>query len=77
MFVRTALQLTGVGLILGFGVAAGVVQLMRSLLFGVRPLDPLSFGIMTIVLMIAAVLASYLPASRVAGINPADVLKAE
>ncbi|HTM18438.1 MAG TPA: ABC transporter permease [Terracidiphilus sp.] len=77
MFVRTALQLTGVGLIIGFGVAAGVVQLMRSLLFGVRPLDPLSFGVMTIVLMMAAVLASYLPASRVARINPADVLKAE
>jgi ABC-type lipoprotein release transport system permease subunit len=50
---------------------------MRSLLFGVRPLDPLSFAVVPLVLVAAAMLASYLPASRVSAINPADVLKAE
>ena len=77
LFVRSALALTGVGLIIGLGAAAAVAQLMRSLLFGVRPLDPLSFAMVALVLVAAAALASYLPASRVSAINPADVLKAE
>lgn len=77
MFVRAALSLTGVGLIIGLGAAAVVAQLMRTLLFGVRPLDPLSFAVVPLVLAVAAALASYLPASRVSAINPADVLKAE
>jgi ABC-type antimicrobial peptide transport system permease subunit len=77
LFVRSALVLTGVGLVIGLGTAAAVAQLMRALLFGVRPLDPLSFAMMALVLVAAAALASYLPASRVSAINPADVLKAE
>jgi ABC-type antimicrobial peptide transport system permease subunit len=71
------LALTGAGLIIGFLAAAAVAHLMRSLLFGVRPLDPLSFAVVPLVLVAAAMLASYLPASRVSAINPADVLKAE
>jgi predicted permease len=77
LFVRSALVLTGVGLVIGFCAAAAVAQLMRTLLFGVRPLDPLSFAAMALVLLAAAALASYLPASRVSAINPADVLRAE
>jgi predicted permease len=77
MFVRTALVLTGVGVILGLGAAAAVAQLMRTLLFGVRPLDPFSFVAVPLILLAAAALASFLPASRVAEINPVDALKAE
>lgn len=77
MFVRSALALTGVGLIIGLGAAAAVARLMRTLLFGVSPLDPLSFAVVPLVLVAAAALASYLPASRVSAINPVDALKAE
>jgi predicted permease len=77
LFVRSALALTGVGILIGLGAAAAVAQLMRALLFGVRPLDPLSYAVMAVVLVAAAGLASYLPASRVSAINPVDVLKAE
>jgi predicted permease len=77
LFVRSALVLTCIGLVIGLGTAAAVAQLMRALLFGVHPLDPLSFAMMALVLVAAAALASYLPASRVSAINPADVLKAE
>jgi ABC-type antimicrobial peptide transport system permease subunit len=77
LFVRSALVLTGIGLVIGLGAAAAIAQLMRALLFGVHPLDPLSFAMMALVLVAAAALASYLPASRVSSINPADVLKAE
>ena len=77
MFVRSALALTGVGVVIGLGAAAAVAQMMRTLLFGVSPLDPLSFAAVPFILAAAAVLASFLPASRVAAINPVDALKKE
>jgi putative ABC transport system permease protein len=77
MFVRSALALTGIGVILGLGAAAGVAQLMRTLLFGVSPLDPFSFAVVPLILVLAAALASFLPASRATAINPVEALKAE
>ena len=77
MFVRSALVLTGVGVAIGLGAAAAAARLMTSLLFGVSPLDPLSFATVPLLLVAAAALASFVPASRVAAVNPADALKAE
>jgi len=77
LFVRSALVLTGTGLLIGVGVAAVVAQMMRSLLFGVQPFDPLSFAVMALVLVAAAAFAGFVPALRISTINPADVLKAE
>ncbi|MFZ0962004.1 MAG: ABC transporter permease [Terriglobia bacterium] len=77
MFVRSALALTGIGIVVGLGAAAAVAQLMRTLLFGVSPLDPLSFAAVPLILAAAAALASFLPARRVAAINPVDALRAE
>src|SRR5205814_1118650 len=77
MFVRSALALTGIGIAIGLGAAAAVARLMRTLLFGVSPLDPLSFAAVPLILAVAAALASFLPACRVAAINPVDALKVE
>jgi predicted permease len=77
MFVRSGLALTGVGVVIGLGTAAAVARMLRTLLFGVSPLDPLSFAAVPFVLAAASVLASLLPASRVAAINPVDALKNE
>jgi predicted permease len=77
MFVRSVLALTGIGIVIGLGAAAAVARLMRTLLFGVSPLDPLSFAAVPLILAVAAALASFLPACRVAAINPVDALKAE
>jgi predicted permease len=77
MFVRSALALTGIGVVIGLGAAAMVARMMRTLLFDVSPLDPLSFATVPFILAAAAALASLLPASRVAAINPADALKDE
>ena len=77
MFVRSALVLTGIGVLIGMGAAAMIARLMRTLLFEVRPLDPLSFAVVPLILGLAATLASFLPASRVAAVNPADALKIE
>jgi predicted permease len=77
MFVRSALALTGVGILIGMGAAAAVARLLRTLLFGVSPFDPLSFAAVPLILVVAAGVASFLPACRVAGVNPVDALKAE
>jgi predicted permease len=77
MFMRSALALTGIGIAIGLGAAFAVSRLMRTLLFGVSPLDPLSFAVVPLILAAAAALASFLPASRAAAVNPVDALKGE
>ena len=77
MFVRSALVLTGIGVAIGLGAAAGLTRLMKSLLFGMSPLDPLTYVAVPVVLAASAVLASYLPARRAAAVNPVEALRAE
>jgi ABC-type antimicrobial peptide transport system permease subunit len=77
MFVRSALVLTGIGVGIGVVAAAGLTQLMHTLLFGVSPLDPLTYVSIPLVLAGCAVLASYLPARRAAGVDPVEALRAE
>jgi predicted permease len=77
MFVRSALVLTGVGTAVGLGAAAALMRLMRTLLFGISPLDPVTFTAVPVVLIAAAVLASYLPARRTAAVDPVEALRAE
>jgi putative ABC transport system permease protein len=65
------------------GVAAGLAgafvlsRLMQSLLFGVRPNDPLTFVVISLMLMIITFLASYIPAHRAAQIDPIVSLRYE
>lgn len=77
MFVRSALALTGIGVVIGLAAASAVAQMMRALLFGVSPFDPLSFAVVPLILTTTAALASSVPACRIAAVNPADVLKAD
>jgi predicted permease len=77
LFVRRGLVLAGVGVATGLGGAAGFTRFMQSLLFGVSPLDPITFTAMPVVLAAAAVLASYLPARRAVAVDPVETLRAE
>ena len=77
MFVRSALTLTGGGIAIGLVASALLVQLMKTLLFGIHPLDPITFTTVPFVLVAAATLASYLPAARAAAVNPVYALKTE
>jgi ABC-type antimicrobial peptide transport system permease subunit len=77
MFVRHALALAVVGIALGLAAATGLTRLMASLLFGVSALDPLTYVAVPLVLVIAAGLASYLPARRAATVDPTEALRSE
>jgi putative ABC transport system permease protein len=77
LFVRRGLILGGTGLAIGLGGALGLTRLMESLLFGISPLDPVTFTAMPVVLAAAAVLASYLPARRAVAVDPVETLRAE
>jgi predicted permease len=77
MFVSSALKLTGVGVAIGVVAAAGLMQFMRSLLFGISPLDPFTYVAIPLILVSSAMLASYLPARRAAAVDPVEALRAE
>ena len=77
MFVRHAMQLTGAGVICGIVAALALTRLMSSLLFGTKPTDPATFAVVSIGLLSAAAVASYLPARRAAAVNPVEALRAE
>ena len=77
MFVRYGLTLAGVGVAIGLGSAVALMRLMKSLLFGISPLDPLTYAAVPVVLVAAAVLASYLPARRASAVDPMEALRAE
>jgi predicted permease len=77
MFVRHGLVLSGIGVVIGLGAAAGLTRLMSSLLYGITPLDPVTYVAVPLVLVTATVLASYVPAWRAASVDPVEALRAE
>ena len=77
VFVRHGLLLAGAGVAVGLAAAAGLTQLMSSLLFGVTALDPLTYAVVAALLLVVSVLASYLPARRAMVIDPVHALRGE
>jgi predicted permease len=76
-FVRWGLLLCAMAVPFGIAGAAGLNRLMTSLLFGVAPLDPLTYGAVVAILVLAAAAASYLPARRIMRLDPIRVLKTD
>jgi putative ABC transport system permease protein len=75
LVVSQGLMLVGSGIVIGL-IAAGVLtRLLRGLLYGVAPLDPASFAAVGILLLVAGVLASYLPARRATSYDPLIALR--
>ena len=71
------LLLAGSGMALGLGVAAVFSRALRSLLYGVSPLDPVAFADVVILLWAVSLLASWLPARRAAQVDPVAALRSE
>jgi len=64
-----------VGLAVGLGASIAIARTLRSLLFGVAPVDPLSIGGVILVLLLTSGLACYLPARRAAALDPIAALR--
>ena len=75
MVIGQALTLAALGLALGLALGAGAGQLMRGLLFGVEPFDPLTFALSGAGFVVVALAASATPAIRAARVDPADALR--
>jgi len=77
LVMRNGLMLVGVGLGLGLAAAAGAARLIQTLLFSVRPLDPVVYGAVTVVFALVASLACLLPSVRASRIDPLIALRAD
>jgi len=77
LVLRGGLQLAGAGIVLGLIGAMVLSRLLRSLLFGVGPADPLTFAAVPVLLVSAALLACWLPARRAVKVDPMEALRYE
>ncbi len=75
MVLKHAGVLAGTGVAVGLVVAAALTRLMSSLLFGVDPLDPMTFGAVALALTAVAVVASWIPAHRASRVDPVVALR--
>jgi predicted permease len=75
MFLRKGVALGGVGIVAGLVFSAFTASMMASLLYGVRPHDPVVFLIVPLLLFAVTVLASYLPARRATEVDPISAFR--
>jgi predicted permease len=77
MFVRQGLVLAGGGIGCGLLLAFAATRFLKSLLFHVSPVDPITYVLACVALCGAASLASYIPSRRTAAVNPVEALRAQ
>jgi putative ABC transport system permease protein len=77
MIVRSGMTLAAIGVALGAIAAAAVAPMLRSLLFGVKPVDAPTFAAVALLLLAVAALATYVPARRATKVDPMTALRAE
>jgi len=77
MILGQGMAVIGVGLALGLVAAFWLMRLLRSLLFGVGENDLLTFVAITLVLLVVALIACYIPARRATKVDPLEALRAE
>jgi predicted permease len=77
LFVREGLILNSIGGVIGLALAVGLSRWIASLLFGVTPLDPLTYIASGALIGAAAMTATYVPARRAASVDPMETLRSE
>jgi len=77
MFIGQGVALALIGVACGLAGAAALTRLLGSLLFDVSPLDPLTYAAVSLGLIAAAIVASYIPAVRAMGVDPIEALRSE
>jgi putative ABC transport system permease protein len=77
MFLQHGLRLTVSGIAIGIGIALMLTRVTSAFLFGVGPMDPITYAAVSVALVGIALLATYLPARRAARVDPVVALRAE
>jgi len=75
LVLKRAMLLAVVGIVIGFAGAVAVTRYMTTLLFGVKPIDVVTFAAVAIVLAVVVFIACIVPARRAARIDPLEALK--
>jgi ABC-type antimicrobial peptide transport system permease subunit len=77
LVLRSGLGIAWVGLGLGFPVALGGAVVLRHAVYGVSPFDPAAFGAAALAVLLAILLACWLPARHAVKIDPMEALRYE
>jgi putative ABC transport system permease protein len=77
MFVTHGVTLAMIGVAIGLFAAFWSMRLLASFLFEISPVDPLTYGAVSLMLIAATVLASYVPALRATAVDPIEALRSE
>lgn len=77
LVLREGLVLAAVGIVIGVGASAGLTRVLGSLLYATTPYDPLAFASSVGVLLLIALLASWVPAWRASAVDPVVALRQE
>jgi ABC-type antimicrobial peptide transport system permease subunit len=75
MVLAQGMITAGAGAVAGLVGAAAASRLVRSLLFGVAPIDPTTYALAAVILLMAAAGATWLPARRASRVHPAEALR--
>jgi putative ABC transport system permease protein len=75
--MRQGMTMVGAGMVLGLAASAAITRVLRTLLFGVSPTDPLVFGAIALLVAATAAVTIYLPARRASRLDPLTMLRSE
>jgi putative ABC transport system permease protein len=77
LVVGHGMRLVGLGVAIGLAAASAMTRLISSLLFGVRATDPVTFGVIALLMTVVALLACWIPARRATKVDPMVALRHE
>jgi putative ABC transport system permease protein len=77
MVLQQGMRATAIGIAIGLALAVAVTRVMGALLYGVSPTDPVTLGLVTLVLTGTALVACLVPARRAAKVDPLVALRCE
>jgi putative ABC transport system permease protein len=77
LVLKQGLLLTLAGVTIGLGGAAAATRYLEGMLFGLTPLDPPTFALVSLLLTLVATLATYVPARRATRVDPVQALRTE